>query len=137
MRRSVTMMILGFSMACGGSDGDFCQQNLSLLQSEDAKIKSCPQSANQQTAESAAAANVMTAQQGEANCETALKSCTSADMSLLSSFTSCEQSVLAEIQCTWYSEADPTSDPSIQKFVNDDQACVAKLSSLSSACQGT
>jgi hypothetical protein len=137
MRRFVTIVTMGLLVACGGSSNDFCKQGVSVLQSEDAKIKSCGDSANEEAAESLAASAVTTAQNDEASCETSLKSCTSADMNVLSSFIACEQAVVASIQCVWFTEADPTTDASYQKFLSDDMACGAMLNSLSAACAGT
>ena len=136
MRRFATTAIMGALMACGGGGGDTCQQGVSLLQSEDAKIKSCGDSPNEEATENAVAADITSAQTDEQSCETGLKSCTPAEMSTLSSFVSCEQSVVAELQCTWFTEADVTTDPSYQKYQSDGNACLAKLDSVSAACKG-
>jgi hypothetical protein len=136
MRRFATTIMLGALMACGSGSSDFCQQAISVVQSEDAKIKGCGDSASEEAADSELTADITTAQNDEQSCESGLKSCTSADMSVLSSFLSCEKSVVASIQCDWFTEADAGSDPSFQQYETSAKGCSDMLNNVSAACQG-
>ena len=123
MRRSVTMITLGFLMACGGS-GDACHQVLSLAQNEVNKVDSCGGDA---TAEKAAIVGFEDG--GLQNCEANIKNCTPADLNAVERALNCDQALLSSATCKCLTEADPVSDPTCQQYVIDAFSCVGIVSS--------
>ena len=127
MRQCLTLMIPCLLIACGGSQ-DVCQRSLSLLQAEDAKVKSCGGD------DSSLVADIAAVQGGEQICEASLKNCTSADLSSINSALDCQGSLDSTIQCKWFTEMDATNDPTFQTYETNSQTCTAKAQGVTSTC---